>query len=140
MNLEEFENIRKKLHAGAAYVVVYKAKAWLADGKTEIEKIVTRPCRLGVRYGNLKDKAGKHVNSLPADGQWVIDRFVYIDNKGYKLRITNGAFGKAKSTYYKDGVLIDADKCWHSNRQNCSPVQCVKLENVICIKRKGERL
>ena len=139
MTLEQISNIIPKLHAGASYIVTYRAKAWLADGVTVIEKIVRKPCRLGVRYSNMQCMVGYSAQPLPGNGKWVIDKYVYEDNNGYKLRISNGAFGKAKSKYYAQGIELDPSICWHSSRK-APAVQCVKRENVISIERKGEKL
>lgn len=139
MNLERISSIIPKLHPGASYVVVYEAKAWLADGVTEIKKVVKRPVRLGIRYAHVGNVPDFKPKPLPGNGRWVIDRFVYEDNKGYKLRVTNGAFGKSVSHYYDGETEISSDKCWHSAKKP-PIVQSLKLENVIAILRKGEEL
>lgn len=109
MDLEQIHNIIEKLHGGASYNVKY-----VKDGLVKV-----RPVRLGVRYSNTKQMAGLTAKPLPGHGRWVIDRYVYEDDKGYKLRITNGAFGSDPSKPI---------------------VQCIKLENVLAIIRKGIEL
>lgn len=109
MDLKQISNIIEKLHAGASYNVMYVTHG----------ELKTRPVRLGVRYSNTKHMAGLHAGPLPGNGKWVIDRYVYEDNNGLKLRITNGAFGSDPSKPI---------------------VQCIKLENVLAIIRKGEQL
>ena len=102
-------SIVKKLHAGASYTIMYESNG----------ELKTRPARLGVRYSNTKHMAGLTAGPLPGNGRWVIDRYVYQDSNGFKLRITNGNFRWCK------GKPI---------------VQCIKLENVKAIFRKGEEL
>lgn len=109
MDLDKIRQISKSLHFGASYNVKY-----VKDGVVKV-----RPARLGVRYGNTKAMLGSTPKPLPGNGHWVIDRLVYQDDKGYKLRITNGAFG---------------------SDPNKPVVQCIKLENVLAIIKNGEEL
>lgn len=141
MDLNQIKEIVKKLHAGASYVVVYQSKAATLDGLEAI-KLTKKPCRLGVRYGHLKHMLGQTPQALPGNGHWVLDKYVYEDANGLKLRITNGAFGKAKSTYSDAaGNKIDADRIVHKAGRSFQPiVQCIKLENVVAIEKKGEAL
>ena len=141
MNLDQINNTVKKLHAGASYVVVYMTPAITLDGSVAY-KITSKPCRLGVRYSHLKRMKGLRANPLPGNGKWVIDRFVYEDNNGFKLRITNDAFGKPKSTYVDaSNNLVDPSIILNHQARSFTPiVQCIKLENVIAIKKGGEEL
>ena len=140
MDLEKMRDIVKKLHGGASYVVVYKKQMKAIDGSIVI-KTTYKPCRLGVRYNNIKQMVGLKAGPLPGNGHWVIDKYVYEDNNGYKLRITNGAFGKSKSRYERlDGSEVDRDKVAADNSSHAPIVQCIKLENVISIMSKGESL
>jgi len=109
MDLKQISNIIAKLHAGASYTVVYEK-----DGQLK-----KRPYRLGVRYGNMKHMVGLKPGPLPGNGKWIIDKYVYEDSKGYKLRVTNDAFGGPK-----DRPIV----------------QAIKLENVRAIMKKGEEL
>lgn len=140
MDLDKIKSIVQKLHAGASYVVVYKKQMKALDGSIVL-KTTYKPCRLGVRYNNIKQMVGFKAGPLPGNGHWVIDKYVYEDNNGLKLRITNGAFGRSKSSYARlDGSEVDRDKVAAENRSNAPIVQCIKLENVISVMRKGVEL
>lgn len=141
MNLEQISSIISKLHPGASYVVVYKTAASTVNGEAAF-KITHKPCRLGVRYSHLKHMLGHKSQALPGNGKWVIDKYVYEDTNGYKLRITNGAFGKPTSTYVDaSNNSIDPQCIVRKAPKSFIPiVQCICLENVIAIMKKGKKL
>lgn len=136
MDLNQITETVKKLHPGASYVIEYETSAYLKTGQ-EITKRVKRAVRLGVRYSHMKHMIGKQAK--PLNVIWVIDRYVYLDSKGYKLRVTNGAFGKAAMTYHDQNGDVDEKDVEPSSGYR-PVVQCIKLENVIAIYKKGERV
>ena len=141
MDLEQIRQVVSKVHGGASYVVTYRKEVMTVDGEVAF-KITSKPCRLGVRYSKLKQMKGLTPHSLPGNGHWIIDKYVYEDANGYKLRITNGAFGKPKVVFEsREGDMIDRSRIIATKSSGYVPiVQCIKLENVISIKRKGEDL
>lgn len=137
MEFEQAKQIIARLHNGASYKVEYKTEVVKVDGSAAW-KVVKAAFRMGVRYSNLKQNVGKHVNKLPGDGKWIVDRYIYQDNNGLKLRVTNGAFGKRKIRYEDaNGNELNPATIKITTSKGFTPiVQCIKLENVISIDDK----
>lgn len=138
MTLDEIKEKITQLHNGAAYNVTYKTAVQKLDG-SDAWKVVRAAFRMGVRYSHLKQNVGKQVGGLPGNGHWIIDRYVYQDNNGLKLRVTNGAFGKRKIVYEDTaGNKLDPSSIKITKSKGFTPiVQAIKLENVIAIEKKG---
>ena len=138
MDLVNAKQIITTLHNGAAYSVEYKTAVKTTSG-ADAWKVVKATFRLGVRYANLKQNVGKTVGSLPGNGKWIVDRYIYQDNNGYKLRVTNGMKGKRK-IHYEDtsgNMLQPSDIVMKSSSGFVPVVQSIKLENVISIDKKN---
>lgn len=140
VNLEKAMQIHTMLRKGASYNIVYTTDCVDVNGN-HVTKHVRRAVRLCVSYAKLKQNLNKQVGSLPGNGKWLIPNFIYQDNYGLKMRITNGAFSKIDVRYYDDaGHDVNPSDVKRRSSGYAPIVQSIKLDNVISIERKGEAL